>query len=537
MAHKLLATNGGKTINLLQSDDPDIWTYFGGRQMGDSELYSRVAAAFTAVNKKARAVASVPFAIMRGDEEIDNSGGWRNVIGFLPNPRDTIRRVMQSLIMSNAAYLRLGKTVLGTPKKLNFITESSIDIITDPISGNLVSLNRMVGGQIEKAYKPDDPELVRFWWLDNTTELLPAESTQFKAIMNAAGILYYADIFTKFYFQRGGIRPTLIAMKGLVAQDKKEDVQRDWSAWVRGVGQAVKSWVSAKIFNAEAMDIQPFGDGLGDLKETPVFQRALEDIAIGLNIPMSLLLANSANYATAEVEYRAFFRDEAVPWFDFIADTLNEWEVFKKLGYRMENRAEVADSEQEEEVARQAAAIGFGDVFMKYPSYDLLVSSLAGIFGYELPDDFLTAAKKYYADKESPPTVQPEREETRQEEPAPKAWLPTIDQLEEMRIWREVALRRFRRAESLDFEYEPHKGGLPADVTKSIYDALVKADSVTAIKAAFDMDRLGAISAAVTATQPVQDDEIVLLANALNRVAEAIGKEEKPNTTEGEQSA
>lgn len=538
MAQKLFYTDGAKAVNLIQSDDPDVWNFFSGRKTPESvELYARVAAAFTAVNKVSRAVASMPFVVMKGKTEVDNSADWQNVLGFMPNPRDLLRRVSMSVIMSNMGYLRMGKNTLGMPKRLHYVTQPSITVITDPITGELVRLDRMVNGRLEKSYKPDDNELIRFWWLDDQTELLPTANTEFRAITNAAGVLFWADSFTKLYFQRGGVKPTLIAMKGMISKDKTEDMQRDWTTFVRGIGQGVKN-IAAKIFNAEAMDIKPFGEGLGDLKETPVFRQALENIAIGLNMPISILLSNAANYATAEIDQRQFYRDNIIPRFDFLADCLNE-QLLIPLGYRIENRAETEDAQQEEEVQRQTAASGFGDVFTKYPSYELLVESLSGIFGYELPEAWLTAAKKYYADKkvedeklqaqmeQNPPAIQAgeeqEDEEPKQQPPKPKAWLPTIDHLEELRIWRDVAMRKFRKAEPLDFVYEFHKGGLPPKVTECVKSALLTANSMEAVKQAFDMGRLNIRDATTITPAPAYNSDLVVLAQAMNKMADSMG--------------
>src|SRR5512140_2979970 len=73
------------------------------------ELYARVAAARTAVIKSAQAAASIPFVLLKGKTDFDTSGDWQNKVGFLPRPKDLIRRLRQSLIMNNTGYLRMGK--------------------------------------------------------------------------------------------------------------------------------------------------------------------------------------------------------------------------------------------------------------------------------------------------------------------------------------------------------------------------------------------------------------------------------------------
>jgi hypothetical protein len=305
-------------------------------------------------------------------------------------------------------------------------------------------------------------------------------------------------------------------------------MQKDWTSFVSRIGQGAKN-IAAKIFNAEAMSIQPFGEGLGDLKETPVFRKALEDIAIAFGMSLSSLLSNSANYATATIEERRDYRSVIVPRFDFIARALND-SILKRDGLRIENRAEATDAEQEDEVQRASAVSTFMDFLVKCPTAEIALET-CNTFGYELTDGLVNAINSYFKDKEKeqPATIQtnpqtppqeaedaPEEEDVAEE---PKAWYPTNSERDELRIWREVALRRFKRAESLDFVYEYHRGGVPNKIAMSISQTLKAADSISAIEKAFDEKRLGVGVAKETG-------EITALAEAMNRLAETMAAKE-----------
>lgn len=532
MAQKLMAIADGKTTSLLDSEDPSVWNYFGGKSDAtENELYARVAGAFRGVTRKSRVVSNVPFVILKNKEVVDDSSSWENALGFMPNPKDLLRRTMQSLIMSNASYWRMGKNRAGIPKQLHFVVQTSIGINTHPTTGQLISLDRRVGNRVEKSYQPDDNELIRFWYLDDKTELLPSPDTEFKAIMNAAGILYFADTFTANFFKNGGIKPTLIAMKGLVTKEKETDLSSAWSKFLNGIGVGGKS-ARAKIFNAEAMDIKPFGEGLGDLKETPVFDRALADVAIGLGMPLSMLLSNSNNFATASVEERVYLRDEIVPWFDFIADAFND-QLLTPLGYHMENRAELQEPDTGQAASQSQAASTFIDFLTKCPTAEIAIAT-ANMTGQDLSDEMIGAINKYFADKKAEKPVEiikPAEEETEEEpieEPAKTIYL-TLDNTEELRVWREVALRKWRKAESMDFEYQPHYGGLPAGMTKSIKAALVKADSIEAIKAAFDVAPVTQTPAPVYQTDPNELEAIRLLVQGIEAGAKMLRPSNETN--------
>jgi hypothetical protein len=500
----------------------------------ENDLYAKVAATFQAVNKSARAVANMPFAIVKGKADYDVSDAWENKVGFMPNPKDLLRRVRQSLIMTNTAYLRMGKNVLRQPKKLRYVVPTSIKINTDDRTGELLNLQRIINGQIAQTFKPDDPDLTRFWWLDDKTELLPSPDTEFKAMMSASGIIFWSDFFTSNFYRNGGLKPTLIAMKGLVPKDKKEDEEKVWTKFLRGIAQSVANRV--RVYNAETMDVKAFGDGLGDLKETPVYEQALANIAIALDMPLSLMLSNSANYATAQTEYIQWYRNSVVPWCEFIGDALTE-QVFEPMGMRFEFRPENTDPEQEDEVSRTNALSGIGDALAKFPDADTFLGA-AGVLGFELSDDFVAAVKAHYAKKEkqaeavvvqtqtsdtSEQEEQPADDEQVDEEPLeaePKAWTPTIDELNELRVWRDVALRRFKKGESLDFEYQPHYGGVAFGPAEIIRRGLPRCEDVEQVKALFNVPR-GMIIKAETAA--VQSD-VLTLAAAINKLADAGGK-------------
>lgn len=522
---KLLLTNGAKSVTIQ-----DSWDFVDAMKagaIGDNDLYAKVAAVFRAVNLSANAVAYMPFALVdKGGKEYDVSWAWENKVGYMPRPKDILRRIRQSLIMSNMAYLRMGKNKLKLPKQLNYVVPTSIEIWTDPVSGELLRLDRRVNGNVVKSYVPDDNELIRFWWLDEKTELLPSPDTEFKAIMQAAGILYYSDYFTRTFYERGGIKPTLIAMKGMVSNEKKEDLQKDWTKFVKGIGQYARN-ISAKIFNAEAMTIQPFGDGLGDLKETPVYKQALESIAIGMGMPLSILLSNSANKATADTEYIQWYRDEITPRADFIADILTE-QVFMPLnGLRMEYRPEYNDVEQEGDSELAAALSAMGDAIAKYSDAETFLAA-AGMIGYELTDEFINAVTKYYANKKveankiqenmkpaevKPVEEKPTEEEPEEEEEKPVKWIPNVDEVNELRVWRDVAIRRWKRNEGLDFEYQPHYGGLPDTITDTIKARLTE-DRIwdsDAVKRVFEIGQY--------VPPVVEDKSIMVLAEAINRLA------------------
>lgn len=478
---KAIATDGNITQQI--NDSWDFADVFKNQDVGFSELYAKVAACYTAVNRIGRAVSSIPYTIYKGDEVFDVSTKWENKIGFIPNPKDLFRRLQQSITFTNMGYLRMGKNIAGHPKNLHYVLPDSIEIIVDT-KGDLIKLVRSVNGIPVESFPADDPNLIRFWYLDHTTELLPSDNTEFQAIAQSAGIMYYSDMFTRAYFQRGGIKPTLIAMKGLVSSEKAADMEKGWTKFIRGIGRAYNA-ITTKVFNAEAMDIKPFGDGLGDLGDNAVYRQSIENISIGLDMPLSILLSNAANYATAQGDQRLWYDVSIIPRAEFLTGVLND-QLLLKMGLRMEITPEAIDVDRDEEVNRTDAYVRFGESLNVYPSFELWQEA-ANTFGFDLTDGLIAAAQKYYNGKgakpeqknETPLEIKPE-----EPEPAPVPEIKSVpdirvdvDTLEELRIWREVSARRWKKGATLDYPYKPHGRSIPNTLAETVMERLAALES------------------------------------------------------------
>ena len=530
MATKYLYTDGQKAVNMLDSNDPTFWTFLSGQPRTDNEeMLFKVAAAFRAFALKANTISSIPFILYKGETEYDISSKWKNKVGFLPNPQEWLRLDVLSYMMTNTIYNIMGNNIVMRPKMLHHAMPFNFYPQTNADGTRLDHIERWVGTKIEK-YAPDGRpmegttptnRLIYLWRLDHSTELLPSKNTEAEAITNAAGISYAADVWVKHFFQRGGVAPTVIGMKGALIADKRDEEERSWSNWLRGLGR-FRARI-ARVFNAETLDVKQFGSSVTDMKENDTYRQSLENIALGTGIPITRLLSNAANYATANQDDEQWYRDDITPFAEWLAYEYNE-KVFEPIGLRMGFTPEVLDPNQEDETIRAGALSAFFDAALKAPTYEMFEGALA-MFGYEVPDELLTAAKEYYKKKEERDEEMRKLEEERKpseeikpqeqqvprvvaETPKPKSWQPSLDQLEELRIWREVSERRFKRDEGLDFEYKPEKVPLPDDVTQQIKSTLIEAKSEKDIQNAFKIDSVER-----------DMDAIKALADALNNYA------------------
>jgi hypothetical protein len=522
--NRFMFTDGKKSIDLPQFPN-EAWTFYGeSDNEGKEDFYGRVASVFRAFNITADVTASIPFALVRGDKDYDVSKDWQNLVGFMPKPKELIRLWRMSLTATNSAYgfMENNKT---TGRNLRYIVPSTITPITDNEKG-LTGFKRTIGTG-SKDY-PLDKKCPIFWmWrMDHTTELLPSGATQFQAMCAAAGILYYSDEHIQAFFKRGGIKPTMLVLKGLTTPDKIKDIEEKWTKIISGAYKYL-----GKIFQGVdatgGLEAQEIGEGVDNLKDPRLIRSKLEDVALAMGIPLSILLSNSANYATAQVEYKSWYDSSLAPWCDFMAEEMND-KLFKPLGLRFEFRPEMTDPGQEDEVARAGA-------YSTYVTAKIKPSVAAQIVGIELPegieyemlDQMQADADQAAADaqsklqqdklqllekqsssdngKEKPDALQKEKEKVNK-------FIPNLDQLHELETWRKFAFRKFKKGESLDFPFEIKT--LPEEVSEDIKLQLLESTDEEGIKAAFALEDIQ--------FEPMQDTAILKLADAINKACENV---------------
>ena len=503
---KLFFTNGNAFKNIDFSDYPEAaWNSLVEIPETDQEiLYSSVAAVYRAVNMSADAVANLPWAIVKNGQDFDTSDEYQNRLGWFHNPTELIRLWRLSLFMTNTAYGFFEGNALK--KRLRYIAPTTITPIIDTkFPYELVGFRRSVGSATTE-YKLDDGLIFHMWKLDHASELLPSKNTEFKALMTAAGVLFSADYFIQSFFRRGGIKPTMLMVKGVPTPDERERIERLWDKVIRGATKYL-----GKIFNAEAIQPLVIGDGVDNLKDQGIYQNKLSDIAMACGMPLSLLLANSANYATAKIEYRSWYETSVIPWANFIAENLNT-KIFSQLGMRFEFRPETTELGTEEEVARASA-------YAQYVSAGMRPSVAAQVVGIQMPPGI------EYADLDdvevvdehvsTAPASEPEIEqETKTAVEKGQKFIPTLEQYRELDLWQKLAFRKLKRGELSELSFEAKT--IPENIALSITEKLKTAKTDDDIRRIFDIE---------TMPSPETVDSVKLLAEAINRAVEKLEEE------------
>ncbi len=493
---KFFYTNGESLKNIDLPQYPDsAWNWITGEpeDMKDEELYSRVAAVYRVANLSAEAIANVPFAIMKGENEFDTSDDWQNKVGFLPNPRELLRLWRLSLFMTNSAYgFMEGNRV---QKRMRYVVPNTITPVTDKWEG-VKGFKRRLGNEIIE-YSVKDNRIFWMWRLDHTTELLPSKNSEFRALMAAAGVLFYADYYVQNFFQRGGIKPALLQVAGVPTRDEREKIESVWDKIMHGWSKYL-----GKVISANEMDVKVIGDGIDNLTGSQLHNEKLADVAMAAGMPLSIILANSANYATAQTEYMVWFRDSVIPWASYIQDELND-KLFDPLGLRFEFRPEMSEKGQEEEAQRAGA-------YRAYVAAGMKPSIAAQVVGIDLPadveyedlDDAFVLPK---GEEVISTEAQVDEAEADMAKSAPT--LLTIDQLRELEHWQDLAFRKFKQGKSLSFPWVCKT--IPEEVASVIRERLPLCKSQADIERAFDLGTR-------------DENALKILAEALNRAVESV---------------
>lgn len=506
MPKNLFYTDGKtlKGIDLPQYKD-SAWEWITEKPEATNEiLFSNVSAVFRTANLTAEAIGALPFALVdSAGNDYDVSDDWQNKVGFMRNPRELLRLWRLSLFMTNTAYgFMEGNRVI---KNLRYIVPTTISPIVSKRDG-LTGFKRRIGSEVTE-YSLDEKRIFYMWRLDHTTELLPSENTEFRALMQAAGVLYYSDYYIQSFFQRGGIKPTMLMVKGIPNPADREKIESIWDKVVHGWSKYL-----GKVFNAESIEPVQIGEGIENIKDSALHEDKIADIAIAAGIPLSILLANSANFATARVEYMTWFRDTIIPWGNYMADIMND-QLFEPLGLRWEFRPELTNRGQEEERERATAYLNYINAGMK-------PSIAAQVVGIDLPpsvefeqlDDDYSEMKPKQEEQAPEEPVRPVRDDSdrqleEQLKSADEPTVLTIEQLRELELWQSFALRKLKQGKSLDFPFVCKV--VPEEIAARVRGRLPECRNEADIINAFELT-------------PREDDSIKLLADALNRAAEAI---------------
>lgn len=470
---------GIKSVDIW-GDNLDGWTILSGdgATTADSAYYKLIPTLYRAVQIIAYSVSSMPFVIMKGKTEYDTSAEWENKVGFMPNPFSLLQLVTSSLEMAGNCYLFRERSAVMT-KALNYCLPTSVNVKIDEKKHKIEYFERYVNN-IPVKYDPEK-DFVYFWLPDPYIELGPAKNYPAKAAANACGVLLNMDVFASNFFEHGAVKVTLLTVTGQPAEAERQKL----ADWWRRVVSGVKNAFGAQVISADAVKPIVIGEGMKELENNTIAEDKREDIAIAMGIPMSILFANSANYATAKEDSLNFLNQTIIPLCQFIESILNE-QLFEPLGLEWHFLPETLDAMQEDETSR-AVALG------QLTSAGIPLLMAMDILGYEITDEMRAELEKAVIEKEKKAeelakqmAQKPEPEEdtgqTGQDEDDTTSDTTFKAELDK---WRRKAINAMKKGKPANVDFVSTV--IPGEMCEIIISALGKANTEQDVKDAFNV--------------------------------------------------
>ena len=505
----------GTKSSILWDEDTDAWVYISGEPVRDEDprkYYQIIPTLFRAIDIRANAVANLPWVLMKGETEFETSETFENKTGLVGSFFTMLYLIESSLVMAGQAYWKREKNLAGYDK-LRHLDPTSMKLDERKAQTGELVWKRNENG-ITKEYTTE--EIIYLWYPDPYVEIGPPSSWPAKSAMNACGVLANLDEFAKSYFGRGAIKAMLFSMTG-ASRETAEEFETWWGKFVTGIQNAFRT----KVMNAEKVEPIIVGEGIKELENVTLSQEKREEIALSLGIPMSMLFADAANYATANQDKRNWYEDKIIPESNLIASILNE-QVFEELGLKLKFLPETISIMQDDEKER-AMALGY------YVNAEVPLDIALDLLGVDLDDEQKARIAAQVAKKEEQAeeltdnlieggqqnqgaAFQPEDPKENPESFQEKAIDDTHLKIgRELYMWRnkcEAALKRGERAADVDF--------IPVAIPGSVFERVsVALDSATADSAVRRVFQTAMIEPEFS--EPDTTDPLAILAYELKR--------------------
>lgn len=438
--------DGTKAINAWDADSMVGWTSLSASVIPtEGEYFRSVPWLYRAVKDRSNNVGAMPFAILRGGNEIDSSADYKNALGFFDNPTTVFKKVEMALAMTGRAYLLKEINKSGYIKNIRYLTPTSLTEVYDA-AGNVSGYERVVKG-IKYTLTPS--QVVAIYDPDYMTENGPGVSSAATAALASAGVLFNADKFVSNFFERGAIKATILATQG-TQRDEAERLQHWWDDVISGVKNA---W-SALVLRGEGVKPVVIGEGLESLGNEELTKERRQNIATAMGVPESRMWSAAANYATRVQDDKAYYVGTIIPDCDLISEAFNN-QVFTAehnlKGYQLIFQSENLDVFQTD-AASQADALGQ----LTAAGVPLLMAM--DLLGFDLTDEQRAELEELAEEPEpepqpvpaqlmTPPPAQPEPEEQEEEEE------PTPEMRNALSLWQRKAAKRLKESGSAVCEF------------------------------------------------------------------------------------
>ena len=336
--------------------------------------------------------------------------------------------------------------------------------------------------------------------------ILPGDSAA-KVALNDAALIRYMSRFAARFFETGAMPITVLQIDGIVDKDEASRIEGFFKKAATRIRNAFNVLALSRAIEPKVIS-QP----LKDLVMPELNAQARHAVSLAFGIPQTML-EDAANFATSKEHRLSFWQDTMRPRGEWIAAQFNR-QLLNGMGIQMYFGFEELDIFQEDENERAAS---LGTIVTAINTNPAIAKWAMGILGYDLSAEQEQEFEKLAAKPEPPPeTPTPPPAETVPELPVAKAaWA------DDLARWERKALRVLKESDTAVCAFESEN--IPRAVRTKIETALPECKTADSIRELFAVKQV-----AQTPAPDDRDGEIVLLADALNRFADAAMKAAPP---------
>lgn len=323
-----------------------------------------------AVNVRANALSSVPWRLTR--RGVDVEWPWRTDLS------EIIQQTERSLLITGGGYWMRdtnGRVLRGF-SAINPCTMSVMDTAQrsnpfDPVTGAQFLITTMAG-----SYGPYGlDQVVYFREYSQNDDAQPGVSATAVALKSAE-LAWYLDAFTAAFFSGGAQPVTIVNVPESTSDDEMERIsmmtESRTSSW-----QRAWKWLFVRSPDFKVEKLTP---DINTMMMPELYTRVVTNVSMAFGIPLTMLTANAANYATAQSDRIGFYAETIVPRCVFYQRVINE-QVLSPLGYKLEFLPEQLSVMQTDESQRATA-------FLQYTQGGIPPRAVAKILGIDGIDEF-----------------------------------------------------------------------------------------------------------------------------------------------------
>ena len=352
MIYQLSPHSSGKHFKLRIEDVPDqAWTTIVGDKK-ETDLLQAVTR--RCINYRANSIASLPFIVtnLSGEEllieeQADFSVGVTKLI-------DSLRQIEISMIFTSEAFYHVDDQRILDPRTISPVYDREYGITSFKRGGTTIELDKIL-------YFCDK-------FID---EQKPAPSI-YSSVLPAQNVLLSIDEYISQFFDNGTIKATILHVEGFPTEEERARLNNFLSRSIKGLKNAFNSVVMRVPIQSTVV-----GSGLEDLDEELIRVKQHE-IVQAFEIPAGLIFSEEPNYATAQVERRAFLESAIIPRAEFLFGVMNKY--LKQFDLQLLLTPESMSEFQEDENQRSAALLTMVQSGVR------LIDALE-MLGYELSEE------------------------------------------------------------------------------------------------------------------------------------------------------